>query len=172
MRRMMKTSEFAPAAGDAGAPPPRRRVRTPGKHIVLFSLALTFMLGLSTTAIKSGSAMLEKHELRAVDTNGDGGFYAPQEFLVDLAPDEAGRDAFLKLTAKVVAKDAPALREIRARDAQIRERIGFFLRELSPEDFRGSEAMARVKAEMLKRVRLAVSEDYASDVVIEEIVIQ
>ncbi len=103
----------------------------------------------------------------------DGNYYAPsEEFLVDLSPDQLGRISYLKLNAKLVAEDGAALAEIKEMQPFIKERITFFLRELSPEDFEGSEAMARVKAEMLKRANLQLTPGAARDVVIETIVIQ
>lgn len=155
---------IAPATGA------RRRVRTPGKHIVLFTLAATFMLALSTSAIRSArlSAPATGHTAAS-----DGGLYAPPvEFLVDLSPDRLGRISYLKLDVKIVAMDAAALAEIVEKTPLINERVSFFLRELSPEDFEGVEGMARVKAELLKRVGLPLTPGAARDVVIESIVIQ
>jgi flagellar FliL protein len=157
----------------SAAEAPRRRVRTPGKHIVLFSLAVTFMLGLSTTILNSNKMSLPHYDLPEFSGAATGPFYGPaQQFLTDLAPDAAGRISYLKLTAKVVAKDAAALAEIKQKQPLIQERIAFFLRELSPEDFDGSEAMARIKAEMLKRADIALTPGAAEDVIIEDLVIQ
>jgi len=156
------------SAGNAAAA--RKRVRTPGKHIVLFALAVTFMLTLATTAIQSGKVALPKGRPGTV---ADAQLYsAPQEFIVDLSPDAAGAAAFLKLRMTIRARDRAALAEIEANEGRIRERVAFFLRELSADDFAGTEAAARIKAELLKRTSLPLSPGAASDVVIEEIIIQ
>lgn len=160
--------KFDAAGGEAS---PRLRVRTPGKHIVLFALAITFMLALSTTAIRSGRLALPTPDFASGDTNG-ALYSAPQEFLVDLSPDSTGRSAFLKLNLRLLAENKAALAEIEKMKPQIRERVMFFLRELSSEDFAGTEASARLKAELLKRVRLPVSDGAVADVAIENIVIQ
>lgn len=166
---MMNLSAGTGAA--ATAPAPRKRVRTPGKHIVLFMLAVTFMLALSTTALTSGKVNLPSYDLHGL--GGGEMLYAPaEEFLTDLAPDANGRTAYLKLTAKLVAKDRAALSEIKEKQPMIRERVSFFLRELSADDFAGSEASARLKAEILKRASLPLSEGAAADIIIEDIVIQ
>ena len=170
MRRDMMTT---PAKIDRSAPQQRRkRVRTPGKHIVLFTLAVTFMLALSTTALQSGRVKLPSYDIQSI---GDAGaiFYSPsEEYLIDLSPDATGRSSYLKLTAKLVARDRAALAEIKEKQPMIRERVAFFLRELSAEDFAGSEAMARMKGEILKRASLPLSDGAASDIVIEDMVIQ
>ncbi|MEK7266458.1 MAG: flagellar basal body-associated FliL family protein [Pseudomonadota bacterium] len=168
-REEMTTSAKIDGLSPAG---PRKRVRTPGKHIVLFTLAVTFMLALSTTALQSGKVKLPSYDIQAI---GDAGaiLYSPsEEFLIDLSPDATGRSGYLKLTAKLVAKDRAALTEIKDKEPMIRERVTFFLREMSAEDFAGSEAMARLKGEILKRASLPLSEGAASDIVIEDIVIQ
>lgn len=151
----------------------RARVRTPGKHIVLFSLAVTFMLALSTTALRSGRVSLPHYDMPDFANSNDEPQYGPtQEFLTDLAPDSTGRIAFLKLSVRIVASDPQALTEIREKQPLIQERLSFFLRELAPEDFEGSEAQARLKSEMLKRARLPLTPGVARDIVIETIVIQ
>lgn len=170
MRRDMMNT---PAKIDGSLPaPPRKRVRTPGKHIVLFTLAVTFMLALSTTALQSGKVKLPSYDIQGIGDSGAILYTPSEEFLIDLSPDAMGRSGYLKLTAKLVAKDRAALAEIREKQPMIRERVSFFLRELSVEDFAGSEAMARMKGEILKRARLPLSDGAASDIVIEDIVIQ
>lgn len=165
------TNKAVPSDVTAPEAAPRQRVRTPGKHIVLFMLAVTFMLALSTTALTSGKVKLPSYEFQGLDSEAI--LYAPsEEFLVDLAPDASGRAAYLKLTAKLVAKDDDALSEIKEKQPMIRERVSFFLRELSADDFAGSEASARVKAEILKRAGLPLSQGAAADIVIEDILIQ
>jgi len=150
----------------------RVRVRTPGKHIVLFGLAVTFMLALSTTALRSGKVSLPDYFGDA--EKGDGGtLYTPEfDFLTDLAPDATGRTAFLKARIKIVARNSDALDELIERQPFVQERISFFLRGLTPEDFDGSAGMERVKAEILKRANIAAASDAASDIVIEDLVIQ
>ncbi len=167
MMNLSVSNEVTPSQAAA-----RKRVRTPGKHIVLFSLAVTFMLCLSTTAVWTGGVKLPSYDLHGIG-DGDGVIYSPPlEFLVDLSPDAAGRSSFLKLTAKLVARDSAAISEIREKQPQVNERISFFLRELSADDFAGSDGMARVKSEILKRARLPLSEGAATEIVIEDIVIQ
>lgn len=150
----------------------RVRVRTPGKHIVLFGLAVTFMLGLSTTALRSGKVSIPDYHF-SVEAGEKGPLYAPPlDYLTDLAPDASGRSAFLKARLKIVARDREALSVLIKREPFIQERVGFFLRGLTPEDFEGSAGMERVKSEILKRVNIAAAPDAASEVVFEDLVIQ
>ncbi len=152
--------------GDAGRHA-RVRVRTPGKHIVLFSLAVTFMIAISTLVLS-----------RADIGRGDAPFArarsAPIEetFVVDLAPDALGRLRLLQLTVEISAPTASARRALEERRAEVRERLAFFLRELTPEDLDGSEAQARLKAELARRVNLSVGPEMVGDVVVKSVVIQ
>lgn len=171
-RDMISESEN-PVATAVDAEPPRKRVRTPGKHIVLFSLAVTFILAISTTALQTGSGVISSYALPAFTGRAGTVIFSPsEEYLVDLAPDAAGRAALLKLTTKIVAKDGAALAEIREKQPMIRERTAFFLRELSADDFSGSEAMARLKSELLKRAQLSLPADATTDLIVEDLVIQ
>lgn len=150
----------------------RKRVRTPGKHIVLFGLAVTFMLALSTAVLQSGKVSLPQYDIGAASP-GEGDLVGPAlEFLTDLSPDASGRSAHIRLSMRLVARDGAALRVIRDRAPQIEERVGFFLRELSPEDFAGSEAMDRIKSELLKRASLPLPPDAAAGVIVDDLVIQ
>ena len=159
-----------PEIDSAGAG--RKRVRTPGKHIVLFALAVTFMLALSTAVLQSGKVGLPHYDIGA-GPQDEGDLIGPaHEFLTDLSPDASGRRAHIRLSMRLVARDSATLRVIRDQAPQIEERVGFFLRELSPEDFAGSEAMDRLKAELLKRASLPLPPDAASGVVIDDLVIQ
>ncbi len=170
-RTVMITGPADPHRAETGGRMKPRRVRTPGKHIVLFSLAVTFMLALSATILNSASVTLPTYNHAAAAE--DGLFYGPaHEFLTDLSPDANGRRGFVRLTMKLVAPNADALDEIRKRKPQIDERIAFFLREMTPEDFNGDAAMARLKEELLRRAQLPLSKDAVADVVIDDLVIQ
>ncbi len=140
------------------------RVRTPGKHIVLFALAATFMLAASTAVIRrTGLALADQ-------ASADG--VLQETFLVDLSPDEGGRLRLLKMTVEIRADNTLALRAINSRRALIRERMSFFLRELSPEDFDGSPARDRLKIELLRRINLSLGTEQASDVIVSTLIIQ
>lgn len=156
----------------------RVRVRTPGKYVVLFLFAPVILvalgagLWLNTVSHHSASAALEYRKT----SNGEkAAYFALPIFLVDLSPDANGRTAYLKMRASISLgeKDAAgAAVQLEAVRPAMTERLTFFLRELTPEDFDGSEGMARVKREMLRRVNLLIAPASANDVIIEELVIQ
>lgn len=152
---------------DPAKTPARLRVRTPGKHIVLFSLAVTFMIAISTLVLSRSGVDLSSRSFA-----GAGLKPIEETLVVDLSPDAQGRLRLLQATVIIEASDAGARRMIDEKRSIIRERLSFFLRELSPEDLDGSEAQERLKAEMLRRVNLSLAAPGAEAVVLRSIVIQ
>ncbi len=157
----------APEPHDGPAAPARVRVRTPGKHIVLFSLAVTFMIAISTLVLSRADFHLPDGGFGAV-----GGPPVEETFVADLSPDALGRLRLVRLAVRIDASSASARRALAGKSPQMRERIAFFLRELSPEDLDGTEAQARLKAELLRRVNLTIAPEAANEVVIQSFVIQ
>ncbi len=156
----------------------RVRAHTPGKYIVLVLfvpvslVALAAGLWLSYAERRAAFAVIEYRN--SIDGVRDA-YYPMPEFLVDLRTDNDGRTAYLRLRMSILLDRAELSSSVERIDAfkpALTERLTFFLRELSPEDFDGSEEMARLKKEMLRRVNLVLAPYDAGDVVIEEIVIQ
>ncbi len=146
--------------------PARVRVRTPGKHIVLFTLAVTFMIGVSTL-------ILSRAEIALPEGPFNGAAKPVEEtFLTDLSPDAQGRLRLLKMTVSIEASDSEAQKTLEEKRAAILERLSFFLRQLSPEDLDGSAAQERLKSELLKRINLSLAPAQADSVTIKSIVIQ
>ncbi|MFQ5562998.1 MAG: flagellar basal body-associated protein FliL [Parvularculaceae bacterium] len=162
------------AAGQAERAPGR----VPGKVIVLFVLmpaAMIIAAGLTIYSQAQKRAAMTAVEVHRLAEGGRAAYYPLPDFLVDLSPDAQGRTAYLRMSAALLldrARAAEAAPRIEAMEPLLRERASLFLRELRPEDFDGSEGMARVKAELLRRVNLALAPIKAEDVIIEDMVIQ
>lgn len=150
----------------------RVRVRTPGKHIVLFLLAVTFMLALSTSVIRGGRDIIASLE-PAKPVTVDGRTITPaQEFLVDLAPDSSGVKSYLRLRAAFTYASAADARAAQAHEPAIREKAISYLRALSPEDFEDDEDLNRLKAGLVHRAAIAAPDVAVRDAVILDIAIQ
>lgn len=156
----------------------RARSRTPGKYIVLFLFAPVCLVALGAGVWLNTAerrAAMAAVEFRAAASGEREAYFALSPFLVDLAPDADGRSTYLRMQALIVIRGgavAATARRIEAERPALTERLTFFLRELRPEDFRGADGMARVKAEMLRRVNLVLGPGVADEVVIEDLVIQ
>lgn len=157
----------APASYEGSAGPVRVRVRTPGKHIVLFSLAVTFMIAISTLVLSRADFTLRNSPFApAVEPPVE------ETFVADLSPDAMGRLRLLRVAVEIEASSAGARLALGGKRAELRERLAFYLRELAPEDLDGSEAEARFKAELLRRVNLTIAPEVADAVHVKSLVIQ
>jgi len=159
--------------------PVRRRARTPGKHIVAFVAGAVLVVGGAASILKSAdyAAPASRRAADPLDPVRVGRVtYVPlEEFLVDLSPDYSGHVSYAKLAASISLSGPAAARAVERIEVlrpEINERLTFLLRNLRPEDFEGAEGMARVKAEMLRRVDLVIAPERADDVVISNLVIQ
>jgi flagellar basal body-associated protein FliL len=148
------------------AEPGRVRVRTPGKHIVLFSLAVTFMIGVSTLMLSRADLGLPAQPFAPATK------LVEETFVTDLAADAQGRLRLLKLTIEINAADEAARKALDERNAAMRERLAFFLRELTPEDLDGTVAQERLKVELKRRVDLSLAPAAVSAVTIKSIIVQ
>ena len=154
------------------------RVRTPGKYIVL-SLFVPVMVvalgaGIWLNVISQRSA-LAALEYRKTESGVETAYFTLPEFLVDLSPDKNGRKSYLKMRASIVLNDVDVKEiatDIEAVRPAILERLTFFMRELRPEDFEGSEGMLRIKREMARRINIVIAPRHVEDVVIEEFIVQ
>ena len=104
--------------------------------------------------------------------NGSASYMPLEPFLVDLSPDLDGQTTYLRLAVTLVLENSRSGSRIDATSPLLRERMTFFLRNLTPEDLSGTEEMDRVKAELLRRVVLVVGEGVVADLAVNEIVIQ
>lgn len=156
----------------------RVRVRTPGKHIVLFLFVPVVVVAVASGVwlnIQSHRSAVAALEYRTTVSGLKTAYFTLPEMLVDLSPDLDGRTAYLKLRVSLALRDDKpnqTAEQIESVQPAVMERLTFFLRELRPEDFRGSAEMLRVKTEMLRRVNLEIAPATADEIIIEEIVIQ
>jgi hypothetical protein len=116
----------------------RRRVRTPGKHIVLFALAVTFMAVVTMSALRSGKVPIPDYRLPDLAGSGAAHYAPDEQFLVDLSPDASGRVAYLKLRLKIAARDSAALAEIKSKGPIVRERIACSCASVRPRTSRAA----------------------------------
>ncbi len=152
----------------------RVRVRTPGKHIVMFVAGAGLLVAAASVGVSVVDHGAEQSAETVTSAAAAQNTIALREFLVDLAPDRHGRTAYLRLNAIVSfrGEGSAAAALFNLRRAEVEERIAFLLRGLSREDFEGEEGMARVKSELLRRVNLVIAPESAADVLIADLVIQ
>lgn len=97
--------------------------------------------------------------------------YNLPDLLVNLSLAQRGRGNFIKLTAsiEVVEADIPEFEDAMPR---IIDTFVTYLRELRPEDLRGSAGLMRLREEMLVRVQAAARPARVTDVLFREMLVQ
>jgi flagellar protein FliL len=97
--------------------------------------------------------------------------YDLPDLLVNLSLAQRGRGNFIKLTAslEVVEADVPEFEDAMPR---IVDTFVTYLRELRPDDLRGSAGLTRLREEMLIRVKAAARPARVNDVLFREILVQ
>jgi len=156
----------------------RRRVRLPGKYIVVLgllpALVLTGLISFHYINTSRYQPVFEV-EVRKDEQGVRQTYYKMPEILTDLSPDLRGRVRFLKVSpaiALTVTSEDDAVKQIDKSRPLISERMTLFLRALRPDDFRNSEDIQTIKNELVRRINLAAGRNVARDIVLEELVIQ
>jgi len=153
------------------------RVHTPGKYIVIFgAVPLLVLLIVAALTVFYEFRYVSAFTYRQAQ-NADGKtvtYYPLAEILVDLRPDIDGRRAFLKAkpSIELTRSDAAIRRTIDAARPVLMEQLTLYLRAMDPSAFSTAEGLERVKQALVKRANLVLDEDWARDVVLEELVIQ
>jgi flagellar protein FliL len=98
-------------------------------------------------------------------------FYEVPQVLVNIAAAN-GRPAFLKLKLTLETKDEAAIEAIEPAMPRVMDQFTGFLREMRMEDLSGAQGAYRLRAELLRRVNLAIAPAKVDAVLIEEMLVQ
>jgi len=168
-------SGAAEEAGADGGQPKTKKLA--GKTLILFIVAPLLLLG-------GGGAgayfmfFAGKHD----DAHGAGPkeekkapklmvFYNLPELLVNLSG-QGRRSSFLKISLSLELEDANDIPKIEAVLPRIVDAFQTYLRELRPEDLRGSAGLYRLREELLARVNTSAQPAKVNDVLFKEMLIQ
>ena len=161
--------------GAEGEQPKKKKLA--GKTLILFILAPLLLLG-------GGGAgayfmfFAKKHD----DAHHDAAmeekkapkpmvFYNLPELLVNLSG-QGRRSSFLKISLSLELDDANDIPKIEAVLPRIVDAFQTYLRELRPEDLRGSAGLYRLREELLARVNTSAQPAKVNDVLFKEMLIQ
>jgi len=99
------------------------------------------------------------------------GFYEMPEILANLnAPGR--RPSYMKLKAKLEIADARDMDHVRNALPRLLDLFNTYLREVRPEELRGSAGTHRLREELLARAAIAVAPAKVSDILFTEILVQ
>lgn len=98
-------------------------------------------------------------------------FYNLPELLVNLSG-QGRRSSFLKISLSLELDDPNDIPKIEAVLPRIVDAFQTYMRELRPEDLRGSAGLYRLREELLARVNTSVQPAKVNDVLFKEMLIQ
>jgi flagellar FliL protein len=99
-------------------------------------------------------------------------FYNLPSFVVNLPASAAGRTSFLKVTISLELETAADVTAVQAVMPRIVDHVQAYLRNLRPEDLKGTAALQRFREEMLDRVTSAAPGAKVNDVLLQELLLQ
>jgi len=98
-------------------------------------------------------------------------FYNMPGFVVNL-PAAAGRSSFLKVTIALELDSQADVPKVQAVMPRIVDHVQAYLRELRPEDVKGTAGLQRMRQEMLDRVTEAAPAAKVDGVLLQELLLQ
>ena len=99
-------------------------------------------------------------------------YFNMPDLLVNLNPGAGRRTSFLKLTLAVELRSIDDAGVFEANLPRIVDNFQVYLRELRPEDLRGSSGFLKLREELLTRVQLAAAPARVNDILFREMLVQ
>jgi flagellar protein FliL len=173
--------------GADGAPPeggeaPKKKFLSGKMLIIVAAAALVLLLG-------GGAAVYflvfagPKHEEQQAHEDGPpkpaeptgpvkSVYFNMPDLLVNLNAGAGRRTSFLKLTMTVELRSVDDANQFEANLPRIVDNFQVYLRELRPEDLRGSSGFLKLREELLTRVQLAAAPARVNDILFREMLVQ
>ena len=178
-------ADDAKMAGEDGAAPegeaPKKKFLS-GKMLIIIGATVLLLLGGGAGAfffLFSGSKPDEQHAEAGADAAPaePAGpqkivYYNMPDLLVNLNAGAGRRTSFLKLTMAVELRSIDDAGVFEANLPRIVDNFQIYLRELRPEDLRGSSGFLRLREELLTRVQLAAAPARVNDLLFREMLVQ
>jgi flagellar FliL protein len=162
----------APAAGGGAAPAePKRRVSRGLLLFVILPLVLLLAGGAGYYFFFFKKAQEAAQAEKPPPPPKTYVFYNLPGFVVNL-PAAAGRTSFLKVTISLELDSQADVPKVQAVMPRIVDHVQAYLRELRPEDVRGTAGIQRMRQEMLDRVTEAAPGAKVDDVLLQELLLQ
>ncbi len=133
-----------------------------------FAGLLDPLLGKEAPADADAEAAAEEEQGSAPK---EAAYFDLPDLLVNLDGD-GRRSSFLKLSISLELKSEQEINNIQAVMPRIIDNFQVYLRELRPEDLRGSAGLQRLREELLLRVNAATQHSAVKDVLFKEMLIQ
>jgi len=177
-----------PTEGADGAPPeggeaPKKKFLSGKMLIIVAAGGLVLLLGIGAGVFFlffSGSkheeqqAHAEEGPPKPAEPAGPvkSVYFNMPDLLVNLNAGAGRRTSFLKLTMSVELRSIDDAAQFEANLPRIVDNFQVYLRELRPEDLRGSSGFLKLREELLTRVQLAAAPARVNDILFREMLVQ
>lgn len=172
-----KPAEATPAPADA----PAEKKSGKGKLLLIAGplLLAAILAGLWFTGILPGLLGLNKHEEHKQEAAAAGKpapppapvFVDMPEIIVNLAGNPH-RPSFLKLNARLEIGKAEDAERVKASMPRLQDMFQTYVREMRPEELRGSASTYRLREELISRANIAASPAKVVDVLFIQMLVQ
>ena len=163
-----------PAAPDDGADAPKKKLS--GKKLLIILIPVLLLLAGGGAAYFLGfiGGKEPEHEEAAEKPPPPpppSMIYPLPDILVNLNTAPTARGAFIKLTSTIdlVEEDITLFEDALPR---VLDTLITYMRELRPEDLRGSAGLVRLREELLARIKVSAAPARVNDVLFREILVQ
>jgi flagellar FliL protein len=156
----------------ATAPEPARGGRR--KLVLLAAPALVAALGggLWFSGVLPGLLGLGAEADPPAETKPEPALFPMPDIIINLNVPVGRRPSYLKLVARIEIADSRELARMDAAVPRLQDLFTTYLRELRPEELRGSMGMHRLREELTARARVAAHPVQVTDVLFIEMLVQ
>jgi flagellar protein FliL len=163
-----------PKSEEPAETPPKKAGKR--KLIILIAVPVVLLLaggGLWFTGILPGALGMNKHD----QTPPDAAKPVPLSYIslpemVANLNSTGHRPSYVKLTARVEVPNPADVEKIKADMPRLQDIMQTYLREMRPEELRGSAGTYRLREELLVRANAAVAPARISDILFEQMLVQ
>ncbi len=177
-----------PTEGADGAPPeggeaPKKKFLSGKMLIIVAAGGLVLLLGIGAGVFFLFFSGSKQEEQQAHGEEGPpkpaepagpvkSVYFNMPDLLVNLNAGAGRRTSFLKLTMTVELRSIEDAGQFEANLPRIVDNFQVYLRELRPEDLRGSSGFLKLREELLTRVQLAAAPARVNDILFREMLVQ
>src|SRR5689334_19019350 len=156
--------------GEEGAEKAASKPKLPLKLIAMIAGGIVLVAGIGTGVYMLLGSSHESHAAAPVAKPAV--FVDLPEVLVNLSNTGSDRTQYLKVKMVLELPDALLMQQIQPVMPRIVDTFQTYLRELRPTDLDGSAGLYRLKAELTRRVNVAIAPNKVNAVLFKEIVVQ
>ncbi|MBE7158093.1 MAG: flagellar basal body-associated FliL family protein [Rhodospirillales bacterium] len=162
----------AEAAKDDAEPPAKKGGK---RKLILLAIPLVLVLagaGLWFSGILPGLLGMEKHEEHEAEKKVEPPSYVDLPEMVANLNGAGHKPSYIKVVIRIEVLKSGDLDRVRTLQPRLQDIMQTYLREMRPEELRGSAGTYRLREELLNRVNVAVAPAKVSDVLFTQMLVQ